>query len=774
MRRVTLRAAAVLLWAGALCALGPSPLLAHAELLFTTPAAGASLPRAPSQLTMTFSERIDPITASVTVANESGDLVPGVGTPTVDEAGTRASVSLPQLPAALYTVRYRVTSAEDGHITEGSWLFLVDPTGTRTPPGSSTESTSLSSTPLIVTARWVALAFGLVLLGTAIFWLASARPALAANEAGTSAGALTAPWLLIAACGALAFSGLAAYLTLAAQPLVAAGSHPGHGGGIVPLDFAAPFGATPFAMAMRVALIGSGVAFVMAVARHFSIDEAHRRGRMPRDRERAILLLVAIGAAVSLGGSSLASHAASAGGPLFGFFDWLHLVAVSVWLGTLPGLLVLLRRGRSESFGGSVAVAALRRHSRIAIIAAPLVAATGLANSPLLLGSGRNLVATDYGDLLLAKALLFSTAIGIGAANFFLVQAGSARRVLPLIAGEAAMGALAVVVAATLVTTQPAASRPPVLSQPAIGAQQLFADARGATIHVSVNLPSPGVQRYEATVADLTTGIPRTDIQQITLVFSPPPGAGIGVERVALARSDQDWLWGTTGDYTPLAGSWSLGVQVQDGKGELTASFPLDVVAAPAPEILPPPASGLSVPAPVAVLWAALPPGQLGWLIPVLLLAAIVALASLERRDHTMKTAGWRAGLVFLVLVSGAAMGARAVVEAANAPPAAAAMTKNPVASTTDSIARGERLYLANCSSCHGVDGHGSGPSAAGLLPSPGDLNNEVPQLSAGVLYYRITNGVITTAMPSFAGSLSQNDRWDLVNYLRDPQAFGR
>jgi copper transport protein len=774
MRRMTLRAAALLLWVGTVSVVAASPVAAHAELLFTTPATGASLPQAPSQLTMTFSERIDPVTASVTVANESGDLVPGVGTPTVDPAGTTASVSLPQLPASLYTVRYRVTSAEDGHITEGSWLFLVDPTGTRTPPGSSTESTSLSSTPLIVTARWVALASGLVLLGTAVFWLASARPALATTAAGGSTAALVAPWLLIATCGALSFTGLAAYLTLAAQPLVAGGTHPGHGGGIVPLDFAAPFGATPFAMAMRVALIGSGVAFVIAVARHFSIDEARRRGRVPRDRDRAILLLVAIAAAVSLGGSSLASHAASAGGPLFGFFDWLHLVAVSVWLGTLPGLMVLLRRDRRESARGSTALAALRRHSRIAIVAAPLVAATGLANSPLLLGSGRNLVATDYGDLLLAKALLFSTAIAIGAANFFLVRAGSARRVLPLIAAEAAMGALAVVVAAALVTTQPAASRPPVLSQPAIGAQQLFGDDGDATIHVSVNLPSPGVQRYEATVADLTTGIPRTDIQQITLVFSPPPDAGIGVERVVLARSDQDWLWGTTGDYTPVPGSWNLGVQVQNGDGELATSFSLDVLPAQPPEILPAPASGLSVPAPVAIVWAVLPPGQLGWLVPLALLAVVVALAAWERRNHAAKTAAWRAGLVLLVLVSGVAMGARAVVEAANAPPAAAATAKNPVPSTADSIARGQRLYLANCSSCHGIDGRGSGPSAAGLFPPPGELGNEVPHLSPGVLYYRITNGVITTAMPSFAGSLTESDRWDLVNYLRGAAAFVR
>jgi copper transport protein len=764
MRRVTLRTAGALLWAAVLSLVVPLPASAHAELIVSTPAAGSSLPEAPKQLTMTFSEGIDPITASVQLLDEAGNAVPGLGAPTVHDAVTMA-VSLPQLPAALYTVSYRVTSAEDGHISEGSWLFLVDPTGTRAPPGPSPQSSSLSSTPLIVQTRWLALVFGLVLLGTAIFWLVSARPALAAEA--QSATALTAPWALIAACAALAFGGLAAYLTLAAQPLVGAGGHPGHGGGIVPLDFAAPFGGTRFAMAMRVALIGSGVAFLLGIGRYFTLDEARRRARVPRDRERSILLLVALAAAISLAGSSLASHAASVGGPLFGAFDWLHLVAVSIWLGTLPGLIVLLRRNRSGAAGRSSVLAALGRHSRIAIVAAPVVALTGIANSPLLLGSGPNLVATDYGDLLVAKALLFSVAIAIGAANFFLVRAGSARRILTLIVGEAAIGALAVVVAAALVTTQPAASRPPVLGRPAIGAEQLFADAGNATMHVSVNLPSPGVQRYQATVADLATGIPFTDVEQITLVFSPPAGAGMATERVPLLQSDQPWLWGITGDYTPSLGEWTLGVEVQRGGKQLTTSFLLQVVALPAPELLPAPATGIGIPAPLALVWAILPRGALGWLVPILLLAGIAGLAAWERQAPAVSTGAWRVGLALLVLITGLAMGARASVEAANTPPTTAAQAANPIADSADSIARGRSLYLANCSSCHGVDGRGDGPAATGLLPSPGNLGDVVPGLSDGALNFRITYGTVGTAMPSFADSLTQNDRWDLVNYLR-------
>jgi putative copper resistance protein D len=80
---------------------------------------------------------------------------------------------------------------------------------------------------------------------------------------------------------------------------------------------------------------------------------------------------------------------------------------------------------------------------------------------------------------------------------------------------------------------------------------------------------------------------------------------------------------------------------------------------------------------------------------------------------------------------------------------------------------------MANCSSCHGRDGSGNGPAAGGLLPPPGALASEVSTASEGDLAYVITNGVAGTGMPGFAATLSENDRWDLVNYLRSLYAPG-
>ena len=740
MRGRARRWPAVLMAAIGIALVGPVVALGHAELVSSSPGAGVSVPEAPPRLTMTFSEPIDPITALVEVLAEGGVAIPGLGTLTVDQAGTTAFIPLPSLQLGLYRVRYRITSADDGHVLDGSWSFLVDPTGTLPPPGVAAASSSLSSGPATVFARWVALLAGLTLLGTVIFWIASLRPVLLGL--GIAPPGLTVPWLTLVACSALAFIGLAVHLTLAAEPFSRAAAS---GAGGFPLDFAAPFGATRFAMAMRVALVGSGAAVFLALSRRS-------------------VTAVGLAATLFLAGVALAGHPASTGGVIFGLADWLHLAAIATWLGTLPGFLLLARRLRNSEQARATLGAVLRRHSRVALVAAPVVALTGVANSPLLLGSSRALLGSDYGNLLIAKALLFSLAVAIGAANFFLVRTGSLKRSLPLIGGELLIGIVAVLVAAGLATAQPAANRPSVLVRPAIGAAQLFGAAGETTVHVAVNLPTPGIQRYQVSLADALTGAFRTDVEEVTLDFRPPAGTGLAAQRVPLAHSLEPWLWGVSGDFTPAAGSWKLGVMVQrTGEPEVSTVFALSVVTVLPPERVPAPPNGIGVPPPLALLWAILPTGLAGGAVTVALLLTAVGFGLRKGRRVEIL----RAGLLLLAVASGLAVGARTMVDFANAPSAASAAAVNPIPPDAASSERGRRLYLANCSSCHGAQGQGDGPTAGGMLPGPGNLRDIVPGLSNGTLAFRMEAGEVGTQMPSFAGVLTEDDRWDLVNYLR-------
>lgn len=743
--------------------LAAGPASAHGGLTYSNPAANAALLEAPTSVELVFAEAIDPTLSQVTLFDEAGLPLSGVGPLVLDGTGLDVHVALPPLLPGTFTVAYQTTSAVDGHVVEGTFAFLYDPSGTRPAPNLPTESSSPSNSPLLVAMRWLALAGGLLTLGFAIFWLVSARPALAAAKSPEAA--TLAPWGWIGLSAGLAFGGIAAYLTISAQSLGIGVGHPGHGGGIIPLDFAAPFGPTPFANAMRLAMIGSGVAAVIAAARYFEVDEARRRARLARDRERPLLLAVLVAAVASLAGAALAGHASSQGGPIFAGIDWLHLVSVAAWLGALPGLLILAARSRR---GADLPVAgALRRHSRVALVAAPLVALTGIANSPVVLGAAREVVASDYGNLLLAKALLFSTALALGAVNFFFVRAEALRRALPVMAAELAIGALAVVVAAGLTTGQPSATRAPALVTSPAGVLQLLGTAGDSTVHVAVNRPQPGPQRYQVSVAHASDGTFRTDVRGVTLTFTPPAAVrDLPVRSVSLAPSADPWLWGSGGEYTPVIGDWELGVDVLlSGAPPETASFRVGVTAITEPELLPAASTGISVPEPLARLWGVLPSGPLGWL-----LTAAFALALLAVRIAA-RTAPWSAAatiaLATVLLVTGLGVLSRETLRVADLPPASASAVDNPTVATADSFARGHSLFLANCASCHGADGLGDGPAAATLLGEPGDLAAGVRAVSDGALFYRIANGSLGSGMPGFAVTLTPADRWDLVNYLR-------
>jgi copper transport protein len=736
----------------------PVRAFAHAELVSSDPTANAVLPESPPTMTLVFSEAIDAPSATVTLLDTQGRPIPGVGEVTVDAAGTTATVTLPTLTPGTYTVSYQTTSAVDGHVGSGIFAFGIDPTGTAPPPNVTSSSTSLSSSPDVIAARWLALAAALSLAGIVIFWLFSARPALASS--GTAD--VAAPWGPISVAAASALLGLAVYLTLAARPIVASGGHLGHGNNF-PLDFAAPFGWTPFAISMRVALLGALLAFGLAVSRWIAHNEARRQQReAPLSSDRGWLGMLLATAALTLAGMSFAGHAAAEGGPLMGAIDLVHLLGVATWIGTLVGLFLLVRRARPA------VPEALKRHSRVAIVAAPVVVLTGLANSPLLLGSSRELVASDYGNLLLSKAFLFCAAVGIGAMNYFLVRLGRARRALPLIGIELAVGTLAVLAAAGLVSAQPSVNRQPAPVQNAVGTLHLYGEAGESSVHAAIDLPAPGNQRYQVGVADVATGQPRTDVQRVFMVFTPPTGSDLIGERVQLNEGADPGLFGAAGAYTPVVGDWQVEVIVRRvGLRDESTQFDVPVAEPRPPESVPPPDTGIGVPGVIEAVWSWLPAGLTSWLLVVVLLGVAVVLGLLARRRPARALAVSRVAVVALAVALGLAAGSRALVQAANQVPAAESGKPNPVPADERSLSVGESYYLANCAACHGTDGNGTGPTAQRLGWTLTPLDQQLTELSDGALNYRIAVGTVGSGMPGFASTLAERDRWDLVNYLR-------
>lgn len=84
------------------------------------------------------------------------------------------------------------------------------------------------------------------------------------------------------------------------------------------------------------------------------------------------------------------------------------------------------------------------------------------------------------------------------------------------------------------------------------------------------------------------------------------------------------------------------------------------------------------------------------------------------------------------------------------------------------SIQQGAALFQRHCSACHGAGGLGDGPRGKGLAVQPADLS--APHASdhtAGDMFWWLTHGMPSGAMPGFADTLDVEARWDLINYLR-------
>jgi mono/diheme cytochrome c family protein len=99
--------------------------------------------------------------------------------------------------------------------------------------------------------------------------------------------------------------------------------------------------------------------------------------------------------------------------------------------------------------------------------------------------------------------------------------------------------------------------------------------------------------------------------------------------------------------------------------------------------------------------------------------------------------------------------------------PPDAAKVKNPVAATPDNLEAAHAIYLDKCAGCHGDKGAGDGPQADMFTPAPAAFTDAhmMGEMTDGEIFWKMTEG--RKPMPSFKRSLTDEQRWQLVNFLR-------
>ncbi|MFE5920718.1 copper resistance CopC/CopD family protein [Streptomyces sp. NPDC056468] len=382
----------LLLAATGLLLAGAGPVSAHAALTGSDPQQGAVVDKAPTQVSLTFSEGVALSNDSLRVLDPKGKRIDR-GDP-ANVSGTTYAVKLHSgLPDGTYTVTYQVVS-EDSHPVAGAYTFSIGAPSQTTVSVSDQEAGGGVVGWLYGFGRYVSYAGFIVLVGGAAFVLACWQP-------GSGVRALQR----LVVTGWLALT--AATLGL----LLLRGSYTSSGkvGDVFDLDLLGQVlqTKTGAALVSRLLLLAAAALFIAVLFGAYDKRED--------EEKRDLTFGLAIGGTVvaaGLGASWAMSEHASTGlqAGIAMPVDILHLLAVASWLGGLVALLVALYRAPADSpLPGS----AVRRFSRVAFGSVLALVATGIYQSWRQLGSWSAFTGTRYGQLLLVKIGLVVLLVGI-------------------------------------------------------------------------------------------------------------------------------------------------------------------------------------------------------------------------------------------------------------------------------------------------------------------------------------------------------------------------
>lgn len=99
-------------------------------------------------------------------------------------------------------------------------------------------------------------------------------------------------------------------------------------------------------------------------------------------------------------------------------------------------------------------------------------------------------------------------------------------------------------------------------------------------------------------------------------------------------------------------------------------------------------------------------------------------------------------------------------------------LAKKTVDVNSDAAANaGRGLYTQNCAACHGLEGLGNGPNSISLEKKPANLTRPFyKQYPDDFWFYRIREGVSGTRMPRWQETLTDEQMWYLVAYVKTLQ----
>lgn len=547
---------------------GAAPAQAHANLVRSVPAIGATLAAPPPTLVLEFSEAPDPAFSRVQLFNSANELV-------VEESGVIdpaephvLRLDMGDLPNDTYTAIWRVRSTVDGHVTEGNVPFgvgvsmsqvsLLPPVGT---PDPATALPSLTEGGL----RWLTYLTATVAFGAVLFGLFVWQPVVRASNEAVMHQANRAMLHIIRPL--VMFGGAAfvvtqvLFLLQQAQALVS----PEHGFGSALIGLAT--GRSGLLWAVRVLLTLLVVGLIW---------------RLPLANGQAIWRVAAGLVMIILLTFSLNGHAAATPRPALAVAAiWLHIVTAVIWLGgLLPLAWALLMSWRGQlmlPIDGLVG-----RFSRVALASVGVLALSGSYTALEHVQRLELLPATTYGRALLVKIGLFAVLLTLAAANLLLsprlrtMGNRAVQRLGGIMRAELLIGAAVLLAAGAMTSVAPSAS--------AWAEQQRQGKIERATVEdvqLALRVAPGRIGDNEFAVDVIDQRANASDRPATVLLNFGMIGMQMGqLQTETTQTAPQRYV--TRGSYTAMGGRWQIEVIVRrDGIRDVRHIFEIDILDSP-------------------------------------------------------------------------------------------------------------------------------------------------------------------------------------------------
>ena len=718
----------------------PAAVEAHANYAESDPAANSVVDEPPERVTIRFTEPLEPALSEVQVFDSSGARVDSEDSAVDPSDPLVMSVSVEELADGTYTVAWKNVSTVDGHRVRGAFVFSVgagfNPDPTNAAAVEVDQPLFQSSAEPVV--RWLVLLGALTLVGAITFHLLVSRPVLGGYNDAVLIPSLTGSLsrLVIAAAGVLL---VASVVQLAVQASVVFESAllAVFGGFVWDLLFDTEWGRL---WLWRVALGAASAAAVIA---------GWRRGD-----NLALAMLGSVLGAASLLTISLTSHAAATVNVRTEAIinDFIHLVAVAVWVGGLVALIVGVRVIMKTCYGAErreMLSALVRRFSLVAGISVAAIILTGLYSAWAQVVTVPALQ-VPYGRALGIKVTIVAGLLLVAAANLVWVRprlraGGNASTWLKRLVGvEVVLAAIVLLSVGFLTSLEPARQ---VASREGIGIESglVFEElSEGTRMALEIEPGLVGPNTVNVSLAD-PSGSPITNATDV---------------RVRLSYLDADFgeipysaTEAGAGEYAlddqliSIAGAWQVELVVQRPDAfDARAAFRFEVTGG---------SGGSLAIAPKADTGRAL----LG--IEFVVLGFLFMGVSIPIGGWYSRQGAGAMVVGAVVVIAGGALLFGTLGGGEELP------ERNPIAPTQESVALGMGLYEQHCQLCHGVGGKGDGRGGVGLNPPPADLTIHVPLHPDRSLYEFIRDGVPGTAMAALGDKLTEDEIWHVINYIQ-------